>query len=69
MNLLVRVKGRFDPFLTPFRPAYILYEKIQMWGHRADQVEAQGMDENGPQVEALFLSSLQKIGLGNLGVE
>ncbi len=40
-----------------------------MWGHRADQVEAQGMDENGPQVEALFLSSLQKIGMGNLGVE
>ena len=40
-----------------------------MWGHRADQVEAQGMDENGPQVETLFLSSLQKLGLGNLEIE
>lgn len=40
-----------------------------MWGQRLDQVEAQGMDENGPQVETLFLSSLQKIGLGNLGIK
>ena len=40
-----------------------------MWGHRTDQVEAQRMDENGPQVETLFLSSLQKIGLGDLGIE
>ncbi len=40
-----------------------------MWGHRADQVEAHGVDENDPLVETLFLSSLQKIGLGNLGVE
>ena len=40
-----------------------------MWRHRIDQVEAQGMDENGSLVETLFLSSLQKIGLDNLGVE
>ena len=40
-----------------------------MWRHRIDQVEAQGMDENSPLVETLFLSSLQKIGLGNLEVE
>jgi len=37
--------------------------------HRFDQIEAQWMDENYSVVETLFLSSLQKIGLGNLGVE
>ncbi len=40
-----------------------------MWRYRIDPVEAQGMDEKSPLVETLFLSSLQKIGLGNLGEE
>ena len=40
-----------------------------MWERRLDQIEAQGMDENGSLVETVFLSSLQKIGLGNLEVE
>ena len=42
---------------------------MQMWRHRFDQVEAQGMDENGSRVKTLFLSSLQKIGLGILGIK
>ena len=29
---------------------------MQMWAHRFDQIETQGMDENGPLVETLFLS-------------
>jgi hypothetical protein len=48
---------------------YSQSEKMQMWRHRFDQVEAQGMDENGSLVKTLFLSSLQKIGLGNLGIK
>ena len=39
-----------------------------MWGHRIDQVEAQGMDEDGLLVETLLLSSLPKIDLGNFGI-
>ena len=40
-----------------------------MWGHRFYQIETQGMDENSPLVETLFLSLLRKSGLGNLGID
>ena len=65
----------FTGFLTPTKRVEIYsstffeqgYEPLPTW-KLPNIFKREGMAENYPVVETLFLSSLQKIGLGNLGI-